>query len=45
MLHEQLTGIKVYKVGAEAETQAFAVGKTGGGQRAGLLAKRGGASW
>jgi hypothetical protein len=35
-LREQWTGIKVYKIGDEAEKQAFVVGKTGAGQWAGL---------
>jgi hypothetical protein len=35
-LREQLSGIKVYKVGDEAEKQAFVVGKTSAGQWAGL---------
>jgi Nuclease A inhibitor-like protein len=35
-LQEQLTGIKVYKVGDEAEKQAYIVGKTSDGQWAGL---------
>ena len=36
VLHEQLTGIKVYKVGDEAQKQAFVVGKTTDGTWAGL---------
>jgi hypothetical protein len=36
VLREQLTGIKVYKVGDEAEKQAFVVGKTSDGKWAGL---------
>jgi histidine triad (HIT) family protein len=36
VLREQLSGIKVYKVGDEAEKQAFVVGKTGDGKWAGL---------
>jgi hypothetical protein len=36
VLREQLTGIKVFKVGDEAEKQAFVVGKTGDGKWAGL---------
>src|SRR5262249_27674684 len=36
VLREQLTGIKVYKVGDEAEKQAFVVGKTSAGKWAGL---------
>jgi hypothetical protein len=35
-LHAQLSGIKVFKVGDEAEKQAFVVGKTGDGKWAGL---------
>ena len=35
-LQDQLSGIKVYKVGDEAEKQAFVVGKTGDGKWAGL---------
>jgi histidine triad (HIT) family protein len=36
VLREQLTGIKVFKVGDEAQKQAFVVGKTGDGKWAGL---------
>ena len=36
VLREQLSGIKVFKVGDEAEKQAFVVGKTGDGKWAGL---------
>jgi hypothetical protein len=36
VLREQLTGIKVYKVGDEAEKAALVVGKTGDGKWAGL---------
>jgi hypothetical protein len=36
VLREQLSGIKVYKVGDEAQKQAFVVGKTGDGTWAGL---------
>jgi hypothetical protein len=36
VLHEQLTGVKVYKLGEEAEKQAYIVGKTQDGQWAGL---------
>ena len=36
VLREQLSGIKVYRVGDEAEKQAFVVGKTGDGKWAGL---------
>jgi hypothetical protein len=36
VLREQLTGIKVFKVGDEAEKQAFVVGKTSDGKWAGL---------
>jgi hypothetical protein len=35
-LREQLSGIKVFKVGDEAEKQAFVVGKTTDGKWAGL---------
>src|ERR1700722_20237806 len=35
-LQEQLSSIKVYKIGDEAEKQAYIVGKTAGGQWAGL---------
>ncbi len=35
-LQEQLSGIKVYKVGEEAEREVYIVGKTKGGQWAGL---------
>jgi hypothetical protein len=35
-LREQLSSIKVYKVGDEAQKQAFVVGKTGDGKWAGL---------
>jgi Nuclease A inhibitor-like protein len=35
-LQEQLSGIKVYKVGDEAEKEVYLVGKTTGGQWAGL---------
>jgi hypothetical protein len=36
VLKEQLSGVKVYKVGDEAEKQVYVVGKTGDGQWAGL---------
>src|SRR5439155_24806125 len=36
VLQEQLSGVKVYKVGDEAEKQAYIVGKTTDGQWAGL---------
>jgi hypothetical protein len=36
VLQEQLTGIKVYKVGDEAEREVYVVGKTKAGQWAGL---------
>ena len=36
VLRELLTGIKVFKVGDEAEKQAFVVGKTADGKWAGL---------
>jgi histidine triad (HIT) family protein len=36
VLGEQLSGVKVYKVGDEAEKQAYVVGKTGEGQWAGV---------
>ena len=36
VLREQLSAIKVYKVGDEAEKQAFVVGKTSDGKWAGL---------
>jgi hypothetical protein len=36
VIQEQLTGVKVYKVGGEAEKHAYIVGKTPGGQWAGL---------
>jgi len=36
VLQEQLTGVKVYKVGDEAEKAAYVVGKTKDGQWAGL---------
>jgi hypothetical protein len=35
-LKAQLSGVKVYKVGDEAEKQVFVVGKTADGQLAGL---------
>ncbi len=35
-LRQELTDIKVYKVGDDAEKQAFACGKTSAGQWAGL---------
>jgi hypothetical protein len=35
-LQEQLSGIKVYKVGDEAEKEVYLVGKTKDGQWAGL---------
>jgi histidine triad (HIT) family protein len=38
VLGEQLSGVKVYKVGDEAEKQAYVVGKTGEGQWAGVKA-------
>jgi hypothetical protein len=36
VLQEQLSGIKVYKPGEEAEKAVYIVGKTKGGQWAGL---------
>ena len=36
VLKEQLSGVKVYKVGDEAEKQAYIVGKTSDGKWAGL---------
>ena len=36
VLREQLSGIKVYKVGDEGQKQAFVVGKTSDGKWAGL---------
>jgi hypothetical protein len=36
VLKAQLSGVKVYKVGDEAEKQVFVVGKTADGQWAGL---------
>jgi len=36
VLKEQLSGVKVYKVGDEPEKQVFIVGKTGDGKWAGL---------
>jgi hypothetical protein len=36
VLKEQLSGIKVYKVGDEAERNAYVVGKTAEGKWAGL---------
>jgi hypothetical protein len=36
VLKQQLSGIKVFKVGDEAEKQAYVVGKTSDGQWAGL---------
>jgi histidine triad (HIT) family protein len=36
VLKEQLSGIKVYKIGDEAEKEAYIVGKTSTGQWAGL---------
>ena len=36
VLREQLSGIKVYKVGDEAERNAYVVGKTADGRWAGL---------
>ena len=36
VLQEQLSGVEVYKVGDEAERQAYIVGKTADGQWAGL---------
>jgi hypothetical protein len=36
VLREQLSGIKVFKVGDEAEKAAFVVGKTTNGKWAGL---------
>jgi hypothetical protein len=36
VLGEQLSGVKVYKVGDEAEKQAYVVGKTSDGQWAGV---------
>jgi hypothetical protein len=36
VLRERLSGIKVYKVGDEAQKAAFVVGKTTDGKRAGL---------
>ena len=35
-LSEQVSGLKVYKVGAEAEKQVYIVGRTSDGQLAGL---------
>jgi hypothetical protein len=35
-LQEQLSGVKVYKIGEEAEKDVYIVGKTKGGQWAGL---------
>jgi Nuclease A inhibitor-like protein len=35
-LQEQLSSIKVYKIGDEAEKQAYIVGKTAGGKWAGI---------
>jgi hypothetical protein len=37
---EQLSGVKVYKIGDEAEKGADMVGKTSGGQWAGLKTGR-----
>jgi hypothetical protein len=36
VLHEQLTGVKVYKLGGEAEKQVYVVGKTADGPWAGV---------
>jgi hypothetical protein len=36
VLQEQLSGVKVYKVGDEAEKQVYIVGKTADGKWAGL---------
>jgi len=36
VLKEQLSGVKVYKVGDEAEKHVYVVGKTSDGQWAGL---------
>ncbi len=36
VLQEQLSGLKVYKVGEEAEKEVYVVGRTKGGQWAGL---------
>jgi hypothetical protein len=36
VLHEQLSGVKVYKLGGEAEKQVCIVGRTQDGQWAGL---------
>jgi hypothetical protein len=36
VIQEQLSGVKVYKVGEEAEREAYIVGKTKDGQWAGL---------
>jgi histidine triad (HIT) family protein len=36
VIGEQLSGVKVYKVGDEAEKEAYVVGKTGDGRWAGL---------
>ncbi len=36
MLQEQLSGIKVYKVGEEAEKEVYVVGQTADGRWAGL---------
>src|SRR5262249_22229068 len=37
-INEQLSGVTVYKIGDEAEKEAFVVGKTGDGHWAGLKA-------
>jgi Nuclease A inhibitor-like protein len=37
-LQEQLSSIKVYKIGDEAQKQTYIVGKTAGGKWAGLKA-------
>jgi histidine triad (HIT) family protein len=36
VLHEQLTGVKVYKLGGEAERAVYVVGKTADGRWAGV---------
>jgi hypothetical protein len=36
VIGEQLSGVKVYKIGDEAEKAAYIVGKTGDGRWAGL---------
>jgi histidine triad (HIT) family protein len=37
VLQEQLSGVKVYKLGADPEKQVYVVGKTADGQWAGLM--------